>query len=270
MTEVAVISVQGREYLTGQTLGALMGRGGLGATGMRARLFWSGTREAPAYPGWEVVTSGIERPASLSVLRIFEACDPKNDLLFFEDDVIPCVNAVPVAASVGFPGDAGLISFFDYRCEWPSPGLFIAPKRGRHLWGSQALKIPARVVQALIPMLRKKIGEDRVAGLMTPKQANWDTWMGQAVEELGLGIYHYSPTLFQHGGAKCSVANEGVHHPYAKNFPGENWDATQVCPDPVPEGIFTEYFKPCIFHGVTHPRGVVCRYWPIKHEEQRT
>jgi hypothetical protein len=267
IVEVAVISVQGREYLTGECIKALSGRGGLNDMDCRRRVYWSGTYEPPKFPGWEVVSCPIDRPASLSLLRVLEGTQPGHDLLFFEDDVIPCRNAVVAASRVIAPITAGLISFYDYRCEWKSPGLFVAPKK-RVFWGSQAVKFSASVIERLIPLLIDRCKSDLKAGRITAKQVGWDTWIGKAVEgDLGLDVLHYSPTLFQHGGAKWSIANQGSKHPYAENFPGEEWDALSDCPDPVPSGPFTEYFRECRYHRVKHPGGVVCRYWPIKHRE---
>jgi hypothetical protein len=269
MTEVSVISVQGRETLTRQTLEALAVRGGMAKRGMRGRFYWSGTTAPPTvHESWDVITCPIDRPHTISLMRLFRGVTPGADLLFFEDDIIPCRNAVVAACNFEVPESAGLVSFFDYRSEWSRPGTFIAPIN-RDLWGSQAIKIPWRVLVNLIPMLEEKIAMD-AANKASPAKSAWDTWMGHAVEELGYRIGHYSPTLFQHGGAKFSIANIGTRHPYARNFPGEDWDALTECPDPVPSGPFTKYpLESCPFHRVIHPGGVVCRYWPIGRNERK-
>jgi hypothetical protein len=267
-TEVAMISLEGREFLASQTARTLAGRGGIVKAGLKATVYWSGVGEAPSFYGWTVKRFPIERPASLSLLRVLEGTTPGNDLLFFEDDLLPCRNAVIAAATIQRPPMAGLVSFFDYRGEWKSPGFFIAPKK-RDLWGSQAVLIPAHVVQTLIPALKEKIEKDRAKGNFSARGAAWDTWLGHAVEDFGFRVVHHSPSLFQHVGAKSSIANVGASHPYAKNFPGEDWDALLPCPDPVPSGKFTEYLPACQFHKVTHLNGRVCRYWPITAREER-
>lgn len=263
-TEVAVISVEGREDLTNATLVNLRDRGGLLAGGLKGTVYWSGKGDAPLFEGWRVKKFPIERPASLSLQRVFEGTEPGNDLLFLEDDVVPCRNALIAACNFEMRRNMGLISFYDYRCEWPTPGVFAAPK-GRWLAGSQAVKFSAEFLSMVMPLIEKKVEFDTLNGKLLPWQAGWDTWMGFAVEHAGMDVYHYAPSLFQHGGATWSIANEGAGHPYALNFPGEDWDALSPCPNPIPTGSWTRVYQKCKFHGRTHPNGIVCRYWPIDY-----
>lgn len=265
-TEVAVISVEGREDLTNATLESLRDRGGLLAGGLKGTVYWSGKGDAPVFDGWRVKKFPIERPASLSLKRVFEGTTPGNELLFLEDDVVPCRNALIAACALEMPPKAGIVSFYDYRCEWPRPGMFPAPK-GRWLAGSQAVKFSVECLKDMGVLIDKKVEFDTLNGKLLPWQAGWDTWMGFAVEHLGLDVWHYSPSLFQHGGATWSIANEGAGHPYALNFPGEEWDALTKCPDPVPTGDWTKIYRKCPFHARVHKNGVICRYWPIDHME---
>lgn len=265
-TQVAVISVAGREPLTEITVEALATRGGLIESGLEGRVYWFGIREPAEFRGWKVSTSIQLAPVSLELLQVFKGVPAGSDLLFLEDDVIPCRNAIIAAANVPFPDGAGLISFYDYRNEWKSPGIFKADRRT--LMGSQAVKFPARIMPELTARLAQKAREDSAAGRMKAWQVGWDTWMGKAMEAMGLDVWHYAPSLFQHGGAKWSVANMGSSHKYAANFPGQDWDALTECPDPIPSGWFQEIYRECRFHKVVHPGGVVCRYWPIAHRQK--
>lgn len=264
-TEVAVISVAGREPLTEQTVNALATRGGLIESGLCGRVYWFGDVSGLRFDGWKVSLSAQIKPVSFELLRVFEGCAPGNDLLFLEDDVIPCRNAIIAAANVPFPNGAGLISFYDYRNELSHPGMFKAERRT--LMGSQAVKFPAFAMPELTRRLREKAESDREAKRVKAWQVGWDTWMGLAMEAMGLDVWHYAPSLFQHGGAKWSVANEGSRHFYAKNFPGQDWDALTECPDPIPSGHFDEFFKECRFHKTVHPGGAICKYWPITHKK---
>lgn len=265
-TEIVVISVAGREPLTKQTVDALATRGGLVESGLKGTVFWFGTINPPAFVGWEVKASTPLLPVSFELLRVFESASPGADLLFLEDDVIPCRNALIAAANVPFPDNAGLISFYDYRRELTHPGMFKADKRT--LMGSQAVKFPARAIPDFVRLLRIKAAKDQETGKLKAWQVGWDTWMGLACEKLGLDVWHYSPSLFQHGGAKWSVANDGSRHYYTENFPGEDWDALTECPDPVPSGWFQEFYRTCRFHGRTHPNGAVCRYFAYTHRTE--
>jgi hypothetical protein len=267
MIEVAVISLQGREPLTVETVSSIEARGG--CNGFRRRLYWSGKDvQGPEFQGWETISCPIDKPASLSVLRIFESVERGNHLLFLEDDVIPCTNAVAAVNNIEIPADAGLINLFDYRGEWPRPGMFIAPIK-RDMWGSQAVLIPSHVVEALIIPLRMKIAHDRIQVKMSAQAAAWDTWMGKAVEMLGFRVYHHSPSLFQHGGARWSISNPGARHPFAKNFPGVDHDALGPCPDPIVTGTWNIVPRTCPFHRVQHEGDVICNVWPIHRGKRK-
>jgi hypothetical protein len=145
---------------------------------------------------------------------MFEHADPNADLIFIEDDLAPCANAVERVIETPIPDWAGVMTFFDYRQEWTKEGIFPHPN-GRDLWGSQCLKFPAR----LIPDLKRIAA----SGEIKIKEGT-DAWAGLATAKLGLTIAGYSPTIFQHTGM-LSVYAPGRMPPVALNFPGESFNA---------------------------------------------
>jgi hypothetical protein len=145
------------------------------------------------------------------------------------------------------PDDVGLVSFYDFRNEWPRPGLWRNPT-DRDFHGSQAVLIPARVVPGL----------QGLAAVNTTESA-WDVWLGHALRELGLAITHYAPSLVQHVGM-ASMYAPGTTRPMADNFPGEDFDALGPCPDPIPRAPVPPRVRDvfCELHKMFHPAHSTC------------
>lgn len=163
---------------------------------------------------WDVSEHHKGRPFVLAFFRMFKDANPDADLIFIEDDLAPCANAIEKVISLDVPAEVGAVTFFDYRREWTSQGLFNHPGP-RDLWGSQCLRFPARHMPAL-----KKLAAD---GTIAVREGT-DAWTGLACQHLGLHVAGWSPTIFQHTGMLSAYA-PGRTPPVALNFPGENFDA---------------------------------------------
>lgn len=262
---ITMVSLTGRESLTRETIVALNERGGM--SGYPLELFYfapDGEHQALALPDNVHVRPLRHDGMMVDWYKILAWVPNGADWIFLEDDVLPCRNAIRRIVDVELPADVGLLSFFDLRNEWPRPGIWRnkewdGPGKRRHLYGSQAVKIPAAVVAGM-----KAFGVER-----RPFSANWDTWMGVAVDELGLRVAHYSPSLVQHVGMLSVAYPTGQknepNRPWTGHFPGEDFDALGPCPDPVvaatsrPAG-WKEVSHPhwCGFHGCFHPEISVC------------
>ena len=262
--QIAMMSIAGREPITSDTCKALSAAG-LDELTIVPVLHYNCPpgRPSPEAPGWRVerhhaglVTysqaeiaarfRGRGKSPWLDFLRVIQSFDAGADAIFFEDDLLPCKNAVRRMVELEVPDGVGLVSFFDYRNEWPRPGLWTNPT-GREFHGAQALKIPARVLPRL-----------QALALENVTIPCWDIWLGRAMEILGLSIAHYAPSLVQHVGM-ASMYAPGVPRPMADNFPGEDFDALGPCPDPipiVPRPPVKDVF--CELHREFHPAGRTC------------
>jgi len=270
--QAAMMSISGREEITTQTARVLLERGRLGDL-CAPVLHHVATpeREGPHVPGWIVMRRELALGKAHNTLDDLTSARFKNKgvgpspfddfravmqtfeddvpAIFFEDDVAPTQNACLRLRDLllELPADCGVVSAFDLRNEWPRPGLFAAPAR-RDLWGAQALMFPGHVVTLLREQAR-----------LATELRSWDVWTGRAVERLGLRIYHYSPSLFQHVGGYSMYA-PGSERPTAVNFPGDTFDALGPCPDPVPTGASAGVPLPmrCELHQIVHFGGATC------------
>jgi len=266
--QATMMSVAGREEITSRTARLLLEDGRLGELCEPVLHYVAPDgRDGPSAPGWRVARRQLA-PADENIrARFIAGCGGSNPLedfraiclslepgvpwLFYEDDLASTKNACLRQAELlehDLPADNGVTSCFDYRNEWPSPGIHHAPV-DHDLWGAQALMFPGHVVTKLQERLR------------TPPATveGWDTWIGRTVKELGLRVLHYSPSLFQHVGIK-SVFAPGEKRPTALNYPGDDFDALGPCPDPVELGDCAFVPRPvrCALHREVHYDGFVC------------
>ena len=114
----------------------------------------------PDSEGWShellsEVPSGNLR-AFMRVFELFlEHDEHASHLLFFEDDIVVCKNALATMLQIGVPADCAFTSFFDMKEAHPllSAGLYRVStmgQDGRGYWGSQALLWPRRSIEFLV------------------------------------------------------------------------------------------------------------------------
>lgn len=138
------------DYLT-QTLERIEACGG---KNFERWLVCDGTyAERPSFPGWNVfrVPGGPHgtRTMMWTAFEIFAARRGER-LLYLEDDLTLCRNAISYAADFEYPGDMGLVTFFDPR-HLPggaSPGLY--GHSLEHFWCSQFISMEKPVVKFLL------------------------------------------------------------------------------------------------------------------------
>lgn len=259
MVTITMVALAGREAQTLQTIERLNAEGGMRQ--FRFTLFYFAANDAHkelALPSNCVLQRFPYVDMLTDFWRMVAAVPEDEDWVFLEDDIWPCRNAMTKIATVEVPRDVGLLSFFDMRNQFPSPGIWRdVPAPAQHLWGSQCVKFPAWVLPKLKEYAREK--KDPIRG--------WDTWVGRAVNDMGYQVAHYAPSLVQHVGM-VSIAYANVPHdgrPITRNFPGEDFDALGACSDPIIPGPWTGgRWRPendehwCALHRRIHPRGNYC------------
>lgn len=190
--------------------------------------------------GWELrqcFTDGKPKgSAAASAVVLEAAADQGADrLLYFEDDVVPCRNAVRAIAHWPIPDDCGFLAFCDLRgIGTGRPSLIKAPggpwkKDGDGFWGSQAVAIPRRSLDHLASVPAAQRGSWR-RGLWPHRNAS-DVQMGLmfASSPAPAALYGLvSPSLVNHIGDHSAVDSTWRLHQANRtpaNFAGEEFDA---------------------------------------------
>jgi hypothetical protein len=171
--------------------------------------------------GWEVISIGVGNSVNTQV-AFHGVCAAiarragTDDVLFFEDDVVPCRHAVTGFGLIPVPDDCGFLAAFDHRNVLTSsaPRLLLVPaddphgpQRGWGYWGNQALKLPRRT----IAHLAKQRTDRTYVPHVTSRLYGSDVWLGVNAASEGAPWRRYgliAPSLFQHIGAVSSV---GTH-----------------------------------------------------------
>jgi hypothetical protein len=184
-------------------------------------------RVVPA--GWEIESIGTGDQGTQVACRAACAAYARrggaDDLMYFEDDVLPCRNAVAGLAKIPVPDDCGFLAAFAniigqrrfHPSKQATPGEPAIIRQaaddpdlhGTGHWGNQALKIPRRTVEHLVRQLPTYYAVSRRAtGRML---FGSDKWIGQHAASAGAPWHVYgliSPSLFQHVGARSAI---GAH-----------------------------------------------------------
>lgn len=257
---ITMMSLTGRETLTQQTIQLLNNRGG--ARGFDCRLFYfapDGRHQVLEVPANWTVQREVWSGQLPDFWWLVQTIPTDRDWLFLEDDLHPCTNAVIAMERMEVPEDIGLLSFFDMRNQFDRVGIWRDPVN-QYLWGSQAIKIPARVIPILQQYSRDEVTRAKFLG-------GWDTWIGMAVEHAGYRLGHYAPSLVQHVGmtSLAYASTPHSHRPTTRNYPGEDYDALTPCRDPIMPGPWSGgTWRPeddgrwCNLHMRIHPGGNKC------------
>lgn len=209
---ILVLSVEGRGHEgLKRTVSELQAAGADTFDGKKA-VYYVGLGAPPVLRGgWEVVRARrLPRGTTEDTMRALTYArfdrEDVDRLLFFEDDVQPCQNAVARMARMPIPGRVAFVSCCDLRgLGGLAPALLEVPRDGidgRGHWGNQALIIPwgtlARVVSKW---------EGTVPGTL-PRMAS-DVVLAELACEPGERFGVYAPSLVQHVG-DVSLATPGA------------------------------------------------------------
>ncbi len=181
--------------------------------------------------GWEQKSLGAQYGSTEAMRRVLaDAAGEGLDVLFFEDDLLLCKNAVARMAAQQVPPQASLVTFFDMKevAAGASFGMYFRPPTGadhQGLWGCQCLRIPADVVQ----WLAEKDWRGTVFGGL---KMGSDVILGELLlRHPGRGqIAVHIPCLVEHVG-ESSACFPGIGLPgwrRATNFPGQDFDASTL------------------------------------------
>ena len=217
-TKVVVLGCPGREETTFSTVAALDGHGGGSNLDGGKFLYWNGETPPPPVPkGWSVEwgrrdEGDSHRPTRTRVdvwrmLRWAGNCD----LVYLEDDVLPCRNALLYMHV--WPSEK-FTTFFNIR-NLPH-GPWTIDNAG--WWGSQAAKIPARLLSRFQADGAEKtkslhFGQDMVMSRLL------QSWKEQIYVHRSIVQHVGDVSIFQPG-AKLTAARAP-----ARDFVGYDYDA---------------------------------------------
>lgn len=217
----------GRSYLR-KTLEGLLDEGALRAS--RRVLLFDGPVETADVPEevlrhfkFVQVDGETRVGGAKAVWRAMSICDEAkaSKILFFEDDVEPCKNAVRSALGLEIPRDLGMVTFFD-----PDK---VAPGSPYKIW-----RMPAWAFSCnQFIMLPRRTA--RWVSMIDPTKGPWlpycgDNFLGRAVGRspwptVGVHI----PCLVEHVGEVSAVwADASMSGRRATNYPGRDFDALSL------------------------------------------
>lgn len=210
-----VFAIPGREEITAATLAALDGPGGGRHLSCERILFWTAPADVPpiAVPaGWRAEWRQHGERGSAAALADFWAMLDvvgDRDLIFLEDDVLPCVNALPYM--VAWPSEH--VTHFFNGSRLPT-GLRKLPPGGFEF--SQTIKVPARIVGTL------RANPPTSRGV----KDGWDLAIGRQLHKLGESLFQHR-SLVQHVGftSMWTPGNNLAKRLPARDWPGADFDA---------------------------------------------
>lgn len=215
--EVIMLAAEGRADVTARTLAALSGD-----CGARKTLHWVGESAPPPHEGWDLAYwPGKPRGSLIDLwhaLNMVVRESPGSDVVYVEDDVIGCQNALAKVVSWHSPYLTTFINTRHFKV-----GVREVDDTG--FWPLQCIKIPGPVAKLLSeqdPM--SKLWQDKKLTSQHVQQG--DLVIGRILRRWGLRYYQHQ-SLFQHVG-ETSLCNPGAKlspHRIAHDFPGVDFDA---------------------------------------------
>lgn len=213
----------GVSYL-GATLAALDRAGADGV----ARCVLVDGPELPEVPaGWELLPGQPRRiGGTLQLWRAFRLAAERSAerVLYCEDDITPCQNAIRYLLTLQIPEDVAFIDARVLREDLQgAPGLrrVELTQRRRPYWGTQALILPLRTCEWLI-------GRDPLSLPIGDHEKHGDLILGELAGRSPWPRYGaHLPRLVRHDGV-VSSAHDGVSRPATAGWPGEAFDAMTI------------------------------------------
>lgn len=222
------------DYLLG-TLASIHAAGGHRFTGNRVVFVDGDPNAVPAVPrGWAKLRVGEggrgTRRAMWKILNL-AAIARAPYLLYFEDDVRLCRNAIGAMAAVTVPPGVAFLSFLNQLEGVPARrGLHCRraddPKIGHGYWGSQALKIPLRSLRHFERSHTEPLHGWGYAS---------DVWLGEQLATSKTPEHYYgicSPSLVRHIGERTTIPSQAGQtldgHRAGLNYPGDDFDAATL------------------------------------------
>jgi hypothetical protein len=146
-------------------------------------------------------------------------------LIFFEDDVRPCRNAILAMSLIPVPRGLGFLTWCNQKTGLPAtppapPAIYLRsasdPANAPGHWGNQALKLPARALHLFAQPSTEPRDEYAYSS---------DTWLGEKLGRYGIVV----PSIIRHVGAETTIpaqAGMGIDgHRGGLNYAGDDFDA---------------------------------------------
>lgn len=257
--QLAVLGTHRRRIVLEETIRELEERGRAWVLGRRTVFYAARDRDPnPDLPtGWRVVRWRGPNGGPSDHRTMIAHLDPTMDAILLEDDVQPCVNAVPAMVATEVPADCAWVSFYDWGGHYtqPEPGLY---RHGyeKAFWGVQAIRVPARVLA--------KAWKWRTEFSHLSLTEGQDVWWGRIADCLNLKKAFLCPNLVQHVGRDSLFAAGGDLtgvRAQSTRFPGEEWDALADVPARIEQSGYARErtrITWCEFHGAHHPDPLIC------------
>ena len=222
---------RGKDYLT-DTLNSLE-RGGVREVDAARLVLFDGACSQHGLVrdfGWGSYLLGDSPQGNLrAFLGVFEIAQERDvdRLLFFEDDIVVCKNAVSKMLLIKVPEDCAFVSFFDMK-ELPYGAAAGMPKvstmgtDGRGYWGSQAILWPRRTLDYMLAHKDEILeGQNKHSSdCLFGHQLLHSPWPRYAI---------HVPNLVEHTGDISAIWSWTPKiNRKATNFPGEGFDALSL------------------------------------------
>ncbi|MEN9306481.1 MAG: hypothetical protein RL173_413 [Fibrobacterota bacterium] len=184
--------------------------------------------------GWSIVHLGENLGSTEAMRRLVVASAALGgDLLFFEDDLLLCRNAVKRMIAQRVPDDVGIVTFFDMKEVAPgaAPGLYRRPADGHHgsgFWGAQCLKFCPDTLNHLEQSKWNNEGRD---GSRMASDLLIGRIMSKHPRRMHLAVH--IPNLVEHvGHASACFPGLALSSRWrrASNFAGQGFDALTLKP----------------------------------------
>lgn len=230
---ISVLTTPARPEYLRDTLASIDDAGGRHFRGNRVVFVDGRIDDVPAVPaGWVKMTTGGpaargSRRAMWKVLN-FAALARVPYLLYFEDDVRLCRNAIDAMAGLVVPTGVAFIAMLNQKKG-------VSERHGIHCrraddpanapghWGSQALKIPLRSLRAF---------ERRHTEPINGWPYSSDVWLGSQLATRKSAEHHYGilvPSLVRHVGARSTIPTQETFaadgHRAGLGYAGDDFNA---------------------------------------------
>lgn len=164
----------------------------------------------------------------------------------FQDDVVACLDLREFLEHDLWPSQrTGVVSVYSPE-EYEAGESIGIDRRKKMILGLQGAVYPRAVAQRLVDEFGHdwRGGHDPKNSVAEPhlKKAA-DTWVAESISKMGLGVFHYRPSMIQHIDAKSAIGHGGVnqirartgkHFRKSAHFVGEDVSVLEARKDAMP------------------------------------
>jgi hypothetical protein len=197
-----------------------------GAAGCAIRLVVVDGRQAPELPGWDVRLGPSTTPQGVraTMWRAFgyALTAGADRLIYCEDDIVPCKNAIRWIQALDVPDDGAFVDFHDMELGATAHGLHPVSAFGPRdtgYYGNQCMLFPRRTLEWLV-----RQDPQRVRNVDPPNHA--DAVLGHLLaRSVWPRYYVHLPRLVRHVGAVSAAHPARDAGPETRGYPGDDFDA---------------------------------------------